>query len=74
MFEFLAIILFVWLLVKAAGLVFKVTWGLAKVLAGLLMALAVPLLIVCVVFAGGLLILVPLALVGIAVAIVKACT
>ena len=74
MFEFLAIILFVWLLVKAAGLVFKVTWGLAKVLASLLMALAVPMLILCVVFAGGLLILVPLALVGIAVAIVKACT
>lgn len=37
------------------------------------MALAMPALILCMVFAGGIVLIVPLALMGIAVGILKAC-
>lgn len=30
MFELLTIVVFVWLLIKAIGLAFKLTWGMAK--------------------------------------------
>ncbi len=73
MFELLTIAVFVWLMWKVIGLGLKLTWGAAKVVAGILMAVAVPVLAVCVIFAGGLALLVPLALVGIAFGIVKAC-
>ena len=39
----------------------------------ILMALALPMLVVCLVFAGGIALLVPLAVIGIAVGILKAC-
>lgn len=74
MFELLTIILFLWLMGKAAGLAFRLTWGAAKVIATILMGLALPLLIVCLLFASGLVLLVPLGLIGIAVGILKACT
>ena len=61
-------------MMKALGLVFKLTWGMAKVVASILLGIALPVLIVCMVFAGGIVLLVPVALVGIAVAILKACT
>ena len=44
MFEFLTTIFFIWLFIKGIGLVFRLTWGVAKILAGLLMVLALPLL------------------------------
>ncbi len=74
MFELLTLIVFVWLLVKAAGLALKLTWGAAKIVAGILVALAMPLLVLILVFAGGIALLAPIALVAIAVAILKACT
>ena len=74
MFELLTLVIFVWLMMKALGLVFKLTWGMAKVVASILLGIALPVLIVCMVFAGGIVLLVPVALVGIAVAILKACT
>ncbi len=73
MFELLSIAVFIWLLAKAAGLAFRLTWGVAKVVASILMGIAVPLLVVCVVFVGGLTLLVPLAVIGLALGIVKAC-
>lgn len=73
MFELLVIVLFIWLAVKAVGLALRLTWGAAKLLASILFVVAVPLLIGCVLFAGGLLLLVPLLLVAAAVAILKAC-
>lgn len=45
MFELLTLIVFLWLFVKAIGLVCKITWGLAKVVAVILFALALPSLI-----------------------------
>jgi hypothetical protein len=74
MFELLVLILFVWLFVKAIGLTFRVTWGLAKIIAVILFALAVPALFVCILVIGGAAILIPVALVAAAFGILKACT
>ena len=73
MFELLTIAIFVWLMVKAIGLVLKLTWGTAKVIASILIGLALPVLIVCFVFIGGIALLVPVAMIAIAACIVKAC-
>ena len=74
MFELLVVILFCWLLVKTIGIALSLTWGAAKVLAAILLAIAVPVLIICLLFAGGVILLLPLALIGGAVGVLKACT
>lgn len=74
MLELLIIVLFVWLFCKALKLAFKVAWGAAKITASLLFAIAVPLLVLCLVFAGGILLLIPVALIAIAFGVLKACT
>ena len=73
MFELLTIAIFIWLLVKAIGLACKLTWGVAKVAASILIGLALPVLIICLVFVGGIVLLVPVAMIAIAALIVKAC-
>lgn len=73
MFEILTLAIFIWLMVKAIGLCLKLTWGLTKIIAGILMTFALPVLILCMIFAGGIALLVPVALIAIAVAILKAC-
>lgn len=73
MFELLTLVVFVWLLVKAIGLAFKLTWGVAKVIASILMAIALPVLIICVVFVGGIALIIPIAVIAIAWGILKAC-
>ena len=73
MFELLTIVVFVWLLIKAIGLAFKLTWGMAKIAASILMVLALPLLIVCLLFVGGAILIVPVAMIGIAAGIMKSC-
>ena len=73
MFELLTIALFIWLLVKAIGFAIKLTWGVAKVAASILIGLAFPVLIVCFLFAGGIALLVPIVMIAIAAGILKAC-
>lgn len=73
MFELLIIAIFLYLLVKVIGLAFKLTWGVAKITASILIGLAFPVLIVCFVFVGGIALLVPVAMIAIAAGIVKAC-
>lgn len=73
MLDLLITVLFCWLFFKAVGLMFRVTWGAAKLIASLLFILAVPVLIGCLLIAGGLLLLVPLAMVGLAFGLLKAC-
>ena len=73
MFELLMFVLFVWLFVKAIGLAVRVTWGLAKVSAVILFTLALPALIGCFLLAGGVVLLIPVALVGAAFGILKTC-
>ena len=72
MLEILTIVLFCWLFFKALGLAFRVAWGTAKIVASLLFALAVPMLVVCLLFAGGIALLLPLALVGLGFGLLKA--
>ena len=71
MFELLIIAIFLWLLVKAIGLAFKLTWGVAKITASILIGLAFPLLIICLLFIGGIALLIPVAMIAIAAGIVK---
>ena len=73
MFELLASILLIWLLGKAIGLAFKLTWGVAKVAASILMVIALPVLVLCLLIAGGIALIVPLAILGLAVGILKTC-
>ena len=73
MFELLIIAIFIWLLVKAIGLAFKLTWGAAKIVASILIGLAFPVLLVCVVFVGGIALLIPVVMIAIAAGILKAC-
>ncbi|MBR5559463.1 MAG: hypothetical protein IKU72_04380 [Oscillospiraceae bacterium] len=73
MFELLVTVLCVWLFIKAVGLALKITWGMAKIAATVLMILALPALVIVLLFAGGLLLLLPVALVAAAVGILKAC-
>ena len=73
MLDLVIAILFFGLFFKALGLALKVTWGIAKFIASVLFLLALPLLIFCLFFAGGLLILVPLGLVILAFGLLKAC-
>ena len=73
MFELLTVAIFIWLLVKAAGFAFKLPWGVAKIAASILIGVALPVLIVCLVFVGGIVLMVPLVLVAIAAGILKAC-
>ncbi len=73
MLELLTIAIFIWLLVKAVGLAFKLTWGVAKIVASILIGLAFPVLIVCLVFVGGIALLVPIVMIAIAAGILKAC-
>lgn len=72
MLEILSVILFCWLFFKTLGLAFRAAWGTAKMIASVLFVLAVPMLVISLLFAGGILLLVPLALVGLAFGLLKA--
>ena len=73
MFELLIIAIFLWLFVKVIGLTLRMTWGIAKITVSLLIGLALPVLFVTLIFIGGIALLVPIAMIAIAVGIVKAC-
>lgn len=73
MFELLVIAIFIWLLVKSIGLALKLTWGVAKIAASILIGLAFPVLIVCFIFVGGIALLAPVVMIAIAAGILKAC-
>lgn len=73
LFSLLMIVLFGWLFFKSLGVFFRLTWGLAKIVGTLLMVLALPLLGACLLFAGGAMLLIPVAIMGIAFAVLKAC-
>ena len=72
MLDLLMIIVFCWLFFKALGLVFRLAWGVTKFLVGLLVTAAAVTLVGGVLFAGGLVLLLPIALVGIALGLLKA--
>ncbi|MBR6635473.1 MAG: hypothetical protein IKL41_07620 [Clostridia bacterium] len=61
----------VWLFLKAVGLAFKITWGAAKIVATILLAIAVPVFILLAIFVGGFILLLPVALLAVAVGLLK---
>ena len=73
MFELLVIALFLWFFIGVIRLMFKVAWGLAKVLALVLFILSLPTLIGCMLVASGIVLLVPVGVVAIAFSLLKAC-
>ena len=73
MLEIIILVAFVWLMVSAITLALKVTWGVTKVVTSILIGLALPVLLVCFLFVGGIALLLPVALIGIAVGILKSC-
>lgn len=73
MFELLTGVVFLWLMIKAVRLTFRLTWGFVKIVASILIGLALPVLIICFVFIGGIALLVPVGMIAVAVWILKAC-
>lgn len=73
MIELLTLVIFIWLLVKSVGLALKLTWGAAKLIAAILMVAAMPVLVICLVFIGGLALIIPIAIITIALGLLKAC-
>ena len=73
MFELLTVAIFFWLLVKTIGLALRLTWGVAKIIASILIGLALPVLIICLIFAGGIILLLPIVMIAVAAAILKVC-
>ena len=73
MLELLTIVIFCWLSFKLLGLFFHMAWGVAKVIATLLFVIALPMLVLLLLFAGGMLLLIPLGLIGLAFGILKTC-
>lgn len=73
MFELLTVVIFVWLVWKAIGLAFRLTWGIAKFAASVLIALAMPLLAFFILCVGGAVIILPIILVAIALWILRVC-
>ncbi len=71
MTEIIISVIAVFLLIKAISLAFKITWGITKIIATILIALAIPLFIVCLIFAGGLFLLIPVGLIAGAIGIIK---
>lgn len=71
MLEALVLTVFVVLAVKAAGLALRLTWGAAKLIAALLFAVALPVMAVGLLFAGGVVLLVPLGLAAAALGILR---
>ena len=69
--ELIITILCIWLFFKELGLALRLTWGVTKFVVSLLFTIAIPLLIFCLLFAGGLVILVPLGLLGLAFGLLK---
>ena len=73
MFELLILVTFAWLFVKTVGLAFRVTWGLAKLVAVILFVVALPAMIGGLLLASGVILLLPLVLVTVAFGILSAC-
>lgn len=73
MFELLTLVIFAWLMIKAIGLAFRLTWGMAKIIASILMVFALPVLIVCFLFVGGIALMAPIVMMGIAFGLLKTC-
>ena len=66
-------ILAICLFAKAVSLAFRITWGAAKIVATIMMILAVPIFIVCLIFAGGFVLFLPVALIAGSIGVLAKC-
>ena len=73
MFELLTVVVFIWLLAGAIKISLTLTWGIAKIVASLLLVLALPILLICLLFVGGIALLIPIIVVAAAAGILKVC-
>lgn len=71
MLDILLTVLFISLFIWTVKLLFKLTWGIAKVIAVILLIIALPTLIGGLMVAGGLVLLIPVALLIGAIGIIK---
>ena len=71
MLDILITVVFLWLVWQVIKLLFKAAWSIAKVIAVLLLIISVPGLFVCLLFIGGLMLFVPLAMIGTAFGLLK---
>ncbi len=71
MTELIISVIAIFLLVKAISLAFKITWGITKIIATILIVLAIPLFIISLIFVGGFFLLIPVALIGAAIGVIK---
>ena len=74
MLDILLTVLFISLFIWTIKLMFKLTWGVAKIVAVILMIIALPTLIGGLMVAGGLILLIPVALLIGAIGIIKLLT
>ena len=70
MLEVIDVLLFLWLMGKVSGLLFRLAWGAVKVIAILLLA-ALPILAAGLLCAGGMMLLVPSGLLLLILALLK---
>ena len=73
MLDLLVLILFCWVFFGSIKLMFKIAWGLAKILAVILLVLSLPSLIGCLLYASGVILFLPVVLISIAWGMLKAC-
>ena len=71
MFVLFILLLFGWLFFVSLRLIFRVTWGLTKLIAVVLFILSLPLLIIALLLSGGFLLLLPVLLVLAAFGLLK---
>ena len=74
MLDFLLTVLFICLFFWTIKLLFKLTWGVAKIIAFILLIISLPTLIGVLMVAGGLVLLIPIGLLIGAIATIKALT
>lgn len=71
MIEIIFTIAAILLLIKAVSLAFKLTWGTIKIISSILLILAVPIFILCLIFAGGLTLLFPVLVIAGVIGLIK---
>lgn len=71
MLDILLTVLFICLFVWSIKLLFKLAWGATKIIAVILMVIALPTLIGCLMIAGGLALLIPIGIVASTIGLIK---
>ena len=74
MFEILVTLLSIWLFIGSIRLAFKIAWGTTKIIASILLTLAAPILVLCLIFASGAVLLLPVAIIASAFGLLKRCS